>query len=806
MDQLPKLSPYEFGFDREELGFRANDGSYFDSLFIAAPNVTWGYAEGKITNDNVEEVFENWDRNNRTLYLFNGGKPIIHLVDYGNLPIPSIKVKNVANRYFNMWFNEGIMGHQAIINAPAVYQLIGKFLGDKNPNIKRTFYKKWDVAISSLNIMFLIENADFEAQFNSNVLAPPDIFLKESQFMGNLIPFPPGCFVSTNGIGKVFIYQIRKNLFYTFSYGDLTHEDFKHYIKAQIAIGKQNPNQELFLINNSLHLSSSSFKSRKMEAEFVMSAEYPFKNCALITNGLTLISAKIIQSFNSIFKERLHLFNTIEDAFKSFSEEPSPSYESEPINVDTTIEEKLELAQNQIKQMQEERNQNIEWVTHALGGITWNNQNHNFNLPTNINENPYKDIYYSILLVNTDLREIISDRDDYLKKIETEKEKAEGAVKTKASFLSTMSHEIRTPLNAVIGLSEILIDENNDPKQLDNLETLANSGKNLLSLINDILDFSKIESDLELENHTFSITYLINSISKAFTPMLRQKDLVFNTHISEELQDIQLKSDSTRLTQILNNLIGNSVKFTQEGEISLYVTELSRSDKLVKIQFQVLDSGIGIKESRLSSIWDEFTQISQSGNRQFGGSGLGLTITKKLIEMFHGNVTVESQEGVGTQFSFEITFPYEKINLNVIQDIGFDETTLIGLKVLVIDDNHINLKVANKHLEKFGCATTLALSGSQAILLYQKSTFDIILMDLQMPIMDGFETAQELISINPNAKIIALTADVFPETKERVTHSSMISYLTKPIIRKKLFSELSKIHNLKSPPFQLPPS
>ena len=393
-----------------------------------------------------------------------------------------------------------------------------------------------------------------------------------------------------------------------------------------------------------------------------------------------------------------------------------------------------------------------------------------------------------------------------MKKIETEKEKAEGAVKTKASFLSTMSHEIRTPLNAVIGLSEILIDENNDPKQLDNLETLANSGKNLLSLINDILDFSKIESDLELENHTFSITYLINSISKAFTPMLRQKDLVFNTHISEELQDIQLKSDSTRLTQILNNLIGNSVKFTQEGEISLYVTELSRSDKLVKIQFQVLDSGIGIKESRLSSIWDEFTQISQSGNRQFGGSGLGLTITKKLIEMFHGNVTVESQEGVGTQFSFEITFPYEKINLNVIQDIGFDETTLIGLKVLVIDDNHINLKVANKHLEKFGCATTLALSGSQAILLYQKSTFDIILMDLQMPIMDGFETAQELISINPNAKIIALTADVFPETKERVTHSSMISYLTKPIIRKKLFSELSKIHNLKSPPFQLPQS
>lgn len=290
---------------------------------------------------------------------------------------------------------------------------------------------------------------------------------------------------------------------------------------------------------------------------------------------------------------------------------------------------------------------------------------------------------------------------------------------------------------------------------------------------------------------------MLDSIYRSLEPMAKQKSIGLDFNLASLSQNLTLKSDPTRLTQILINIITNAIKFTEKGQVTLQVKQEIQSDNQSILRFTIQDTGIGIPEEDIRKIWGQFTQVDASHARRFGGSGLGLAIAKRLIDKFNGLVDVESQLDQGTQFHiqipFETTQTLESLQKKVHTKVG---ARLKGVNILIVDDNKINLKVAQKHLEAMEVQTKVALSGQEAITLCQSQTFDMILMDLQMPHMDGFEATIHIHKIQPHTKILALTADIFPEIKVKVEESSMVSYLTKPIKRVDLYNELVYVHSL----------
>jgi CheY-like chemotaxis protein len=352
-------------------------------------------------------------------------------------------------------------------------------------------------------------------------------------------------------------------------------------------------------------------------------------------------------------------------------------------------------------------------------------------------------------------------------------------------------------MNAVIGTIHLLLDEESTPSQLEFLKTLKFSSENLLILINDILDYSKVESgNVGLEHIDFDLRQLTKGLSNSFEDKANSNGVGFNILIDQKVPSM-LKGDPARLTQILNNLISNAIKFTPQGQVKLLIKLMSRSDGRVKLEFSVEDSGIGISKENLSLIFESFTQAQADTTRKYGGTGLGLAITKKLIKLFDSHIFVESEEDKGSKFSFSLYMEevaHAKVTL--LQDSSDLIAEVSGKRVLVVDDNQINLMMAKKFLQKWGMVCSTVLSGKEALEQVFNEDYDIILMDLQMPEMDGYETTATIRSLDnstlSNMPIVAVSADTYDNVKIRIAEVGIDDFLSKPFNPSELLKMVHK--------------
>ena len=360
----------------------------------------------------------------------------------------------------------------------------------------------------------------------------------------------------------------------------------------------------------------------------------------------------------------------------------------------------------------------------------------------------------------------------------------------KQQFLAKMSHEVRTPLNGIYGITQLLQITEDEQERKDYLQTLSFSTQSLLHIVNEILDYSKIEKGkIELEIRDINLKNVIDEITHLFKPKCQELGLYIKSEFAPSLPE-KIQSDSFRLTQIFANLINNAIKFTKEGGITLYAKCLN--DRLV---FSVIDTGIGIPKEKQGSIFQEFNQADSSTSRNFGGTGLGLNITKDLIELFGGEITILSEEGKGSEFQFWIPLQisHSKADTEEMTPLPQTESLPTELSILLAEDNPINQKVICKFLEKMGLDDYKVVSdGKKAVDSVQVNHYDLILMDVNMPEMDGLEATRAIRKFNiPQPVIIALTANAFESEKQKCLRAGMNDFLAKPISMSDFKSVLS---------------
>lgn len=428
----------------------------------------------------------------------------------------------------------------------------------------------------------------------------------------------------------------------------------------------------------------------------------------------------------------------------------------------------------------------VKWsILSAAFVTTWMTFN-KFNESKELAEEQTQNLLQKTQSLNEELLEKKAQLEENVKELEKAKEKVEEGSRAKSEFLSTMSHEIRTPMNAIIGMTNLLVKDSPREDQLEQLEILDFSAKTLLALINDVLDFSKIESGkIEFEEVSFNLEDLLNGVIESFRFSADKKDVLLYVDKDEELPEA-LVGDPNRLTQILNNLMSNAVKFTEEGSVGIVVKKTGENDGQLNIIFEVTDTGIGISEEKQKEIFESFTQERTDTTRIFGGTGLGLTISKKLVELQGGTIDLKSEKGKGSTFFVEMPFgiPEDAAEeVNSFSQYNMPET-LQGSTVLVVEDNAINQKVMMRFLDKWNIKVIVAEDGEEALQKIQHNFVNLVLMDLQMPKIDGYEATRLIRSMEEkqksNVPIIALTAAALKEVKEKVYASGMNDYLTKP--------------------------
>lgn len=380
--------------------------------------------------------------------------------------------------------------------------------------------------------------------------------------------------------------------------------------------------------------------------------------------------------------------------------------------------------------------------------------------------------------------------------LEEQTKKAELATLYKSQFLANMSHEIRTPMNAVMGMTYLLNQTNLDDKQKDYVKKIDTSSKNLLNLINDILDFSKIEAGkLELEKIDFKLEDVLLDVRNIVEQKAIDKGLDFKIIYNKNDENIYF-GDPLRIEQILVNLLNNAIKFTHKGMVELSISNVSSN----RVLFEIKDTGIGLSQEHINKLFESFTQADTSTTRKFGGTGLGLSISKQLSHLMDGEIYIESELNVGSNFMVELFLPKGNYT-NVIVEYKEDESyfrnkclELQGSSILLVEDNSINQEIIISLLENFEIEIDIANNGLEAVQLYlkNKDKYELILMDLQMPIMNGFEATQKIRALDKNIPIIALTAKAMTQDIDATKKAFMNDHLNKPIVVEKLYGVLSK--------------
>lgn len=359
--------------------------------------------------------------------------------------------------------------------------------------------------------------------------------------------------------------------------------------------------------------------------------------------------------------------------------------------------------------------------------------------------------------------------------LEQARMEAEASSRAKSNFLSVMSHEIRTPMNGIIGITELLQEQTRDKKQREYLDLLKFSADNLLGMLNNVLDYNRLDSGkTELEKLVFNPTYLFKQLVAGFQPMADDKRIKLSLEADQMPE--RVLGDPTKLSQILINLLGNAIKFTNEGEVKLQLRSLGND----RFRIAIKDTGVGIAKDKQVLIFEHFSQASADVSRKYGGSGLGLAIVKKLLTLMESDIQLQSQPGIGSEFSFELELKaaQESESLSRVPENG--PTAVDGIRVLVVEDNPINATVINGLLKRWKMEYVWVSGGRDALETLEQDKFDLILMDLHMPEMDGFETISAIRERGLSLPIIAISADVQEETWKKAHDAGANDYIVKP--------------------------
>ncbi|KAB8152737.1 response regulator [Kordia sp. TARA_039_SRF] len=377
-------------------------------------------------------------------------------------------------------------------------------------------------------------------------------------------------------------------------------------------------------------------------------------------------------------------------------------------------------------------------------------------------------------------------------KLEEAKLKAEMTSKTKSNFFSMMSHELRTPLYAVTGITHLLLEENPRPSQQQYLKSLKFSSDHLLSLVNNILQVNKLEDNtITIGASTFNLKANIDNIIKSFDLLIKDRENELHIAYDSEIPEL-LVGDSLKISQILINLISNAIKFTKKGTIRLSVEKVAETEHDVQLHFCVQDTGIGIPKEKQEKVFEMFSQNHNVVNEEYQGSGLGLSIVKKLLQLYDSEIHLESTENVGTTFTFDIRFPKATENTDAKAELDIEDVDFSHLKMLVVDDNKINQMLTKKILSTKKIATDIVASGAEAIEIVKNNHYDLILMDIHMPEMDGYEATSAIRKFNKKVPIIAFTAVSLDDSLPKIINSGMNDMIIKPFVASQLFALIRK--------------
>lgn len=380
--------------------------------------------------------------------------------------------------------------------------------------------------------------------------------------------------------------------------------------------------------------------------------------------------------------------------------------------------------------------------------------------------------------------------------LQVAKELAEKASMVKAEFLSTITHELRTPMYAVTGLTHLLLEENPKPEQKEHLRSLQFSGEYLLNLINNILDLNKLEANkVEIEKTTFNLKRRLNDVLIALNKSAVDRKNNLRLEYDDEIPD-KLEGDSVKLSQILINLIGNSLKFTQNGDVIVRVKKIGDKNNKITLHFEIEDNGVGISKKKQKSIFESFSQASLQINRKFGGTGLGLSIVKSLLELMGSRIQLESQLGKGSKFWFDLVLDIsaqgatEEDNAKQLNESEY--SSLENRHILVVEDNKINQMITRKILEKRNIICQVADNGMDAIKMVETNDFDVVLMDIHMPGISGIEATQEIRKFKPDLPIIALTAVTIEENIDEFFRAGFSEIIPKPFKTEEFFEKIHR--------------